>query len=97
LTADRVLGAYIRGRLVIAGITARTAITDVLDVITVIAMDCPGDALQKWRTGMDRALATRALRNPDPVAAKKADRASWGLAPGQVESQRAFIAQMGGE
>jgi hypothetical protein len=83
---------------VIAGIKPRTAITDVLDVLAVITMDCPGEALQKWRAGMDRALATtRVQRVVDPALAKQADRASWGLRPDQIAAQRAFIAQMGGD
>lgn len=85
------LGAYIRGRLLIAGVTGNTPVCDALDVVTVIVMDCPGEELRKWRTGMDRAILTAQTK-----AGRVPDRATWGLAPDQIEQTRAVLSRMGG-
>lgn len=86
-----------------AGIRDRTPISTVLDVLTVIVVDTPGDALKKWRAGMDRAgAALRARQNQqadhvvDPEADRAAMRKQWGLLPGQVEAHRRFLDNMTG-
>ena len=84
-----------RGRLFLGGVTGETPVSDALDVLTVVLMDTPGDALKKWRTGLDRAVAAARARGA-VVSGGKPDRASWGLAPGQVEAQRRFMNRMGG-
>ena len=87
-----------RGRLFMAGVRARTALTDVLDLITVIVMDTPGEALAKWRSGLDRAVAVARMRDTraQTLEQRGVDRASWGLAPHQVEATRRFMTSMGG-
>lgn len=87
-----------RGRLFLAGVDDLTPISDVLDVLTVVVMDCPGEALQKWRTGLDRAAAVAraaTAKAQGPVAARL-DRATWGLQPDQIESAKRFMVSMGG-
>lgn len=102
MTSDRVLGAYIRGRLFIAGVDARTPASDALDVLTVVVMDTPGEALGKWRTGIDRAAfaaKAAAARARTPVGTPgpaRYDRSTWGLAPEQVEATRRFHATLEG-
>lgn len=87
-----------RGRLFMTGVDDRTPVSDVLDVLTVVVMDTPGEALGKWRTGLDRAVAvaraaTAKARGP---VATRLDRATWGLQPDQIESTKRFMASMGG-
>ncbi len=86
-----------RGQLFIAGVRDNTPVGAVLDVLTVAVMAAPGEALKKWRTGLDRAVAAAAYRatRTQPVAQQRLDRATWGLQPGQVEQQRAFLNGMG--
>lgn len=87
-----------RGRLFLAGVDDLTPISDVLDVLTVVVMDCPGEALQKWRTGLDRAVAAAraaTARERGPVATRM-DRATWGLQPDQIEATKQFMKTMGG-
>jgi hypothetical protein len=62
----------------------------------VIVMDTPGEALAKWRTGLDRATAVATVRERREPAQRVTDRASWGLAPDQIESTRRFMSTMGG-
>jgi hypothetical protein len=94
-----------RGRLFIAGVDARTPVSDVLDVLTVVVMDTPGEALGKWRSGIERAAfaakaaaaRTRAPAGPAGAAtAGRYDRSSWGLAPEQIEATRRFHAALEG-
>lgn len=66
------------------------------DVLTVIAMDCPGEVLGKWRTGLDRAVAT-AQAQTQVATVGRPDRATWGLQPGQIEAHRRFLQRGGGE
>lgn len=85
-----------RGRLFIAGVGPDTPLGDALDVLTVIVMDTPGEALKKWRTGIDRVVAAAQIRaSAAKSATGKPDRATWGLAPGQIEQTRRFMANMG--
>jgi hypothetical protein len=82
-----------RGRLIMAGVGPKTPISDALDVLTVIVMDTPGEALQKWRTGMvARAQTTVA----DSAEAYRQMRATWGLQPHQIEAHKKFHQRMGG-
>jgi hypothetical protein len=91
-----------RGRLFLAGVDDRTPITDVCDVLTVVVMDTPGEALGKWRAGLDRAATTAraaAMRSAAPAAAqavRAATRASWGLSPEQIASTQRFHATLEG-
>jgi hypothetical protein len=84
-----------------AGIQHETALTDVLDVLTVLVIETPGDALKQWRDGMDRAMAVDAARvaraAETDAEARRRMRASWGLLPGQIEQHAKFLARMGGE
>lgn len=83
------LGSYIRGRLFLAGITGATPLGAVLDVLTVIMMDTPGEQLTKWRQGLDRAAITEQAR------AGRLDRATWGLQPHQIKQQQRFMSTFG--
>jgi hypothetical protein len=83
-----------------AGIRDRTPIDVVLDVMTVVVMDTPGQELAKWRAGMDRAGAAMVARqsrqpahitDPDDRAAM---RRQWGLLPGQIDQHRRFLETM---
>lgn len=85
-----------RGRLFLAGVDEDTPVGDVLDVLTVVVMDCPGEALQKWRSGLDRAISVATAREPRATERRALDRASWGLQPDQIESTRRFMSSMGG-
>jgi hypothetical protein len=91
-----------RGRLFIAGVDARTPVSDALDVLTVVVMDTPGEALKKWRSGIERAAFTAkaaVARTRAPAGAATAgryDRSSWGLAPEQIEATRRFHATLEG-
>jgi hypothetical protein len=81
----------------LAGIRDRTALTDVLDIITVILMECPGETLRTFRSGLDRALTAAAVHahrdhHGDPAAL----RATWGLQPHQIEAHRRFHQQLSG-
>jgi hypothetical protein len=88
-----------RGRLFLAGVDGQTPVSDVLDVLTVIVVDTPGEALGKWRSGLDRAAAvaradaTRA-RGTVPSGGRP-DRATWGLAPDQIAATERFMTTMG--
>lgn len=86
-----------RGRLFLAGVRGRTPISDVLDVLTVIVMDTPGEALAKWRSGLDRAVSATRARNqtPPPGNNTVGSRATWGLEPGQIEAHSRFMSSMG--
>lgn len=85
-----------------AGIDDRTPIDVVLDVLTVVVMDTPGQELKKWRAGMDRAgaaVVARQAREPDRIVDptdRESMRANWGLLPGQLESHRRFLETMTG-
>jgi hypothetical protein len=91
-----------RGRLFLAGVDNLTPITDVLDVLTVVVMETPGEALGKWRTGLDRAASAAkaaAMRGRGPAgapAATRPDRATWGLEPHQIAATQRFHATMEG-
>ena len=80
-----------RGRLFIAGISGDTPITDALDVLTVIVMDTPGEALRRWRDGIDRA-ALAAQITPRPA---RHDRDTWGLRPDQIAATQRFMSNWG--
>lgn len=67
----------------------RTSLRTVLDVLTVILMDTPGEALKRWRDGMDRAAMVAQAR------AGRIDRANWGLQPHQIEQQQRFMQTFG--
>lgn len=89
-----------RGRLFMAGVQHGTALTDALDVLTVLMVDTPGDTLKKWRDGMDRALAVDTAQAPRTTGegaaeGRRALRESWGLLPGQVEQHARFLARTG--
>ena len=83
-----------------AGIRDRTPIDVVLDVLTVVVMDTPGQELKKWRAGMDRAgaaMASRRDRESDHVVApedRAAMRKQWGLLPHQIDQHRRFLDTM---
>jgi hypothetical protein len=87
-----------RGRLFLGGVRGKTPIDTVLDCLAVFVMDTPGEALGKWRSGLDRTVAQTAARPvaPDPAPATKADiRARWGLEPHQIAETERFIANFG--
>lgn len=86
---DRVLGAYVRGRLFMAGVTDATDLGDALDVLTVVLMDTPGEALGVWRRRMDLVTAQAQARSG------RVDRASWGLRPEQVQQQKQAMRTLG--
>jgi hypothetical protein len=73
ITTDRALGPYIRGRMWMAGIRDHTPLTTALDVLEVVTMDCPADALTKRRRRLDIELATAQARTG------RIDRDTWGL------------------
>lgn len=81
-----------------AGARPKTPVADVCDLLTVIAMDVPGEQLQKWRTGMDQATATATAQRMPPVTDRERARdvrAGWGLAPDQVAATERFHATFG--
>ncbi|MGH3921345.1 MAG: hypothetical protein ACRDTT_00420 [Pseudonocardiaceae bacterium] len=85
------MGAWARGRLLMAGVTPKTDLSDALDLLTVIMFETPEvrDNLRKWRQGLDRA---------DVAARAKAgvlNRAEWGLRPHQIEQQRLAMERLG--
>lgn len=87
-----------RGRLFLGGVKGKTSIGDVLDCLAVFVMDTPGEQLQKWRTGLDRAVAqaTTRLTPDEAVPAQKADiRARWGLEPHQIAETERFMSNFG--
>lgn len=68
-----------------AGVGPTTGIGDALDVLTVIMLEVPQQQLTKWRQAMDRAdVAAKAK-------AGKLDRSTWGMAPHQIEQQKAAL------
>lgn len=75
------IAAWLRGRLTMAGITGDTPVAEVLDVLTVLAVEVPKEALTDWRNKLERALWT--IRPPD--------RASWGLAPEQQQQMSRLV------
>lgn len=86
-----------RGRLLIAGIGPRSTISDTLDVLTVILMDTPGEQLEKWRDGLDRAaLKSVPTQTAESPVARGIDRAGWGTTPDQIAATQRFHTQMGG-
>jgi hypothetical protein len=87
LTSDRAIGPYLRGRLWIAGIRDATSLVTALDVLEVILMDTPQEALAEKRRSLDVAVAVAEAR------AGIVDRASWGLSP---EQQAATAPLLGG-
>jgi hypothetical protein len=87
LTSDRALGGYLRGRLWIAGVRDRTTLVTVLDVLEVILMDTPQEALAEKRRSLDVAVSVAEAR------AGMVDRDSWGLSP---EQQAATAPLLGG-
>jgi hypothetical protein len=74
-------GAFVRGKLFIAGVDGNTAIATTLDVLQVVVMEVPTDDLRKWRRELDRALWR--VRPPD--------RDTWGLLPEHVAAQERLI------
>ena len=74
-------GAYVRGKLFMAGVDVQTPVTTALDVLTVVLMEVPVDDLRKWRQELDRALWR--VRPPD--------RGTWGLLPEHVAAQERLI------
>jgi hypothetical protein len=80
LTVDRSdSAAYIRGKLFMAGVDARTPLCIVLDVLTVLSLETPVDELRKWRKELDAAL----------WRAQPPDRDTWGLRPEhQAQTER---------
>lgn len=89
MTSDRVMGSYARGRLLMAGVTGGTDVSDALDVLTVVMLEIPEKQLREWRQAMDRADAVARARTG------KFDRSTWGLQPHQVEQQRAALRTLG--
>lgn len=89
-----------RGRLFVSGVDDNTPLSDVLDVLTVIVMDTPGEALGKWRSGLDRAgftaEAAASRTSAGASTASRYDRSTWGLTPEQVEATRRFHATLEG-
>jgi hypothetical protein len=74
-------GAFVRGKLFMAGIDDRIPIATALDVLQVVIMEVPTDDLRKWRRELDRALWR--VRPPD--------RDTWGLLPEHVAAQERLI------
>lgn len=60
-----------------------------LDVLTVALIEAPGERLKAFRDGMDRETTTSQVRSG------RIDRATWGLAPHQIEQQRRFMQTFG--
>jgi hypothetical protein len=76
------IASYIRGRLHLAGITDRTPIGTVVDVLLTIVIDVPRDALEQWRRKLNPVLWK--IRPPD--------RETWGMSP----EQQAAMAKLAG-
>jgi hypothetical protein len=75
------IASYIRGRLHLAGITDRTPIGTVVDVLLTIVIDVPRDGLEQWRRKLNPVLWK--IRPPD--------RETWGMSPEQ-QAQMAKLA-----
>jgi hypothetical protein len=66
------IGPYIRGRLVLAGLDLRTAISDWCDAVYAILAEAPGERLEKL---LDHFTMMEAVIDPERA------RATWGLLP----------------
>lgn len=75
LTSDHALGPYLRGRLWMAGIRRNTPLSVALDVLDVVMMDTPVEALTKRRQSLEIEMAVARAR------AGRVDRDSWGVPP----------------
>ena len=75
LTADPTAGGYVRGRLYMVGIRPDTPLIDTLDVLDVVAMETPYEALKQRHERMGMALSVAAAR------AGRVDRNTWGMPP----------------
>lgn len=85
------MGSYVRGRLVMAGLGGHAPVGDVLDVLTVIVMETPGEALGKWRDGIDRVVARARHASASTAAPSTPDRATWGLLPDQAAATQRLM------
>lgn len=68
-----------------AGVRPATPLTDALDVLEVVLMDTPQDALVKRRRQMDMQEAISQAR------AGTLDRDSWGMTPEQQAATRPLL------
>lgn len=85
MTATSDTAAYLRGKLLLAGLGPDTPVADLCDVLTVLEVDgVPSEQLKSWRDQVDRA----AWRIKPP------DRASWGLRPDQAAQQQALMGKV---
>jgi hypothetical protein len=88
------IAAYLRGRMILAGLDDRAPVSTVLDVLMTTMVDTPAKELEEWRQRFDRAIYSPTLTAvPDlPAETPKQqtgqrqwpDRATWGLLPNQV-------------
>lgn len=83
------IAAYLRGRLIVAGLDDRAPISAVLDVLMTTMVDTPAKELGEWRDRFDHAIYTPTLTAvpdlpADAVERQWPDRATWGLRPEQV-------------
>ena len=72
-----------------AGAGARTPLSDVCDLLTVVAVEQPlkevGEVMDRWRAQMHhQQLAT----TTDDAARERIDRDTWGLLPHQQAATR---------
>lgn len=82
LTTHRAWGPWVRGRLHMADIGPSTPAAVALDVLTVVVMEIPVKALDKWRMEMAKTDQLRKIKTG------RIDRSQWGRAPEQQEAMR---------
>lgn len=75
--------SYLRGRLHMAGIGADSPLSAAVDVLQVLILEIPREALDKWRRELD--IAVWKVRPPD--------RSTWGLRPDQQAATERLIGQ----
>jgi hypothetical protein len=71
-----------------AGARPGTALSDVCDLLTVVAVEQPlkevGEVMDRWRGQMHQQLVT----TTDDAAQERIDRDTWGLLPHQQAATR---------
>ena len=75
MTRSSLYGAYVRGRLALAGLDSRTAVSVWCDAVYATLAEAPHEVLERLRDRMVVAEATA-----DPVRARE----TWGLLPDHV-------------
>ncbi|MGH8571851.1 MAG: hypothetical protein ACREX8_04640 [Gammaproteobacteria bacterium] len=76
MTTCPTMGAFVRGRLALAGFTSDTDLGTACDVVTAVAMDAPMAALSAWKRQLDHLVLREQV-----ASGAGPDRDTWGLLP----------------